>query len=92
MSNEFRTRRLYLASYLDATMAMRFLRTEYEYGKVVFIFADPHLEGPDIERSYEGGAVCPAIAIFSSLTRMRRAMTDHLRQVTGENREYQSRR
>ena len=95
MSNDYRTKRLHVAAYIDATMALEYLRAEYYLGKVWFHFADPHRQGPEIEASFDDGAVCPAVSIFGSLTKMRREMTavqNRQFQPNGESREYRSQR
>jgi hypothetical protein len=77
---EFRTENLHFSCYLRATGKITFLRGERLGNRVVFVFADPHGEGPQLLAEFEGGAACSASSLFDSLRHLRRVVSINLNE------------
>lgn len=74
---EYSTKRLQLATYLHASGALPYLRTEPNGdGKVRFVFFDEKSQARDLELEYERGAKVVARDIFASQLFLRREMED----------------
>jgi hypothetical protein len=71
VTREFSTRSLLLATFLHASSALPYLRTEASpdgAGKVAFVFSDPEQQGQQLQLEYSRGAVVVARDLFASQT------------------------
>jgi hypothetical protein len=83
----FKTERLPLATYLQASGCLKFLRCEpARPGRVAFIFEDEHGEGPQLQMEFDMGAAVSAIALFAAQTFLRRAINNP-RNTNPQNKE-----